>query len=176
MGQQSLFGLMAGYNQWMNGAIYQAAACLSETILHQDRGAFFKSIMGTLNHILVADILWLKRFAQHPKCYRALQPVLAMPHPQSLDEMLYSELALLWPVRQELDALIILWLQEMEEGDLSGNLDYTNTKGLPYSDHFGSLIQHFFNHQTHHRGQVTTLLSQNGVDVGSTDLLSLIRG
>ncbi|MGI9332203.1 MAG: DinB family protein [Gammaproteobacteria bacterium] len=171
---KSSFLLMAQYNQWMNQSVYEAAARLPEESLAEDRGAFFSSILGTLNHILVGDTLWLKRFATHPRQYRALTPVKTVANPTSLDQILYSNLSDLSAARLELDAVIVEWCQEIDEKDLSTALDYANTKGQRHVKHFASLIQHFFNHQTHHRGQASTLLHQAGVSVGVTDLLALI--
>ena len=174
MSLKSHFELMSRYNQWMNQNIYEAASQLDEQTLKQDRGAFFKSIIGTLNHIWVADIIWLKRFAQHPRQYSSLAYVLEVTQPRSLDQISYTDLPPFIKARQKLDEVIINWCEEIQEEHLAVALEYTNTKGKKYTKNFGHLIQHFFNHQTHHRGQITTLLNQNGVDVGVTDLLMLI--
>jgi uncharacterized damage-inducible protein DinB len=77
-------------------------------------------------------------------------------------------------LRQNLDTLIINWGQEITVIDLNYHLTYTDTKGKKYTKNYGQLIQHFFNHQTHHRGQVSTLLNQQGIDLGITDLLKII--
>ena len=73
-----------------------------------------------------------------------------------------------------LDAQIIRWVEAISENDLDETLEYTNMKGTATRKNFFALLMHFFNHQTHHRGQVSTLLSQNGVDFGDTDLVLLI--
>ena len=176
MSTRTNFELMARYNKWMNEKIYGAASKLSDAEVREDRGAFFKSVLGTLNHLLVADIIWLKRFAEHPKKYEPLQFLKGVPNPGSLDENLYDDLHSLGEARRSLDDVIIRWSEEIDAEDLASDLEYTNTRGDPYTNNFSNLIQHYFNHQTHHRGQITTLLSQIGIDVGSTDLLTLIRG
>ena len=66
------------------------------------------------------------------------------------------------------------FINELQEIDLSQSLTYTNTKGVSFSKPFSQLLLHLFNHQTHHRGQVTTLLNQMTIDIGETDLLMLI--
>ena len=76
----SQFLLMADYNQWMNTRLYDAAAKLSAAELERDRGAFFGSILGTLNHLAVTDIMWLQRFSAHPSNHRSLDPVRARRH------------------------------------------------------------------------------------------------
>lgn len=166
--------LMAAYNRWMNEKLCVAAASLPEEALSADRNAFFGSIMGTLNHLLVGDTLWLKRFARHPAGFPALDVVRALPDPKALNEQVYSSLAELAVQRTRVDQAIIEWAAGLREADLDVVLGYTNTAGIPAARDFYGLLIHFFNHQTHHRGQATTLLTQAGVDVGSTDLLGLI--
>lgn len=166
--------LLASYNTWMNRKLYAAAAGLSSEEWAADRQAFFGSLRGTFNHILVADIIWLKRFATHPACDEVLMSVLHLPPPQSLNQILYSDFAELHSHRVLLDNVIEQWAAALAEADLDLVLHYSNTKGIEFARRFSSLVMHFFNHQTHHRGQATTLLSQAGVDVGITDLLELI--
>ncbi|QWF71872.1 DinB family protein [Methylomonas paludis] len=166
--------LMANYNSWMNAKLYSAAGQLATEELLADRGAFFGSILGTLNHIVVADTIWLKRFAAHPGQHFALEPIRQLPAPVSLDQLLCTDISSLAERRYWLDAIITTWTQSLTETDLDHILPYTNTKGIPADKVFFSLLMHFFNHQTHHRGQATTLLFQLGIDVGVTDLLALI--
>lgn len=168
------FELLANYNQWMNAKVYEAAGRLSVDDLAADRGAFFGSILGTLNHLVVADTIWLKRFAAHPTSRPSLQQVVDLPNPQGLDQILFDDFAALSEHRAWLDERIIHWIDELTDGDFIQTLHYKNTKGVPFSKPFSNVLSHFFNHQTHHRGQVTTLLSQAGEDVGATDLLLLI--
>ncbi len=92
MNRLAQLALQARYNQWMNDKLYQAAARLPEAVLQQDRGAFFGSLFGTLNHIVVADTLWLQRFGQHPANFAALQPLQAMAAPTSLNGLLFDQL------------------------------------------------------------------------------------
>lgn len=168
------FELLAQYNQWMNEKVYASARRLSADALAEDRGAFFGSILGTLNHLVVADTIWLKRFAAHSSSRATLQQVADLPSPQSLDQILFEDFSALSDHRTWLDSQIIQWIDVLRDGDLSDTLHYTNTKGVPFSKAFSFVLSHFFNHQTHHRGQVTTMLSQAGEDVGATDLLLLI--
>jgi uncharacterized damage-inducible protein DinB len=166
--------LMSQYNQWMNQKVYQAAKQLGDEKIKQDQGAFFGSILATLNHIYVADIIWLKRFAQHPKQYQTLNYLPKLPSYTVLNQIIAEHLETWNKLRQDLDILIINWCQEIAEVDLTYNLTYADTKGHNYNKNFGQLIQHFFNHQTHHRGQISTLLNQQGIDLGVTDLLKII--
>jgi len=162
--------LLSRYNQWMNDKLYNTAAQLPADELARDRGAFFGSLQGTLSHIMVADIIWLQRFSEHPAQHPALDPIRAMPNPQSLPDGFTA----LSAERRNLDATIISWCEQLDASDLNHKLAYHNMKGEPAIKNFASLMLHFFNHQTHHRGQATTLLSQQGLDVGTTDLLALV--
>lgn len=171
MSLKSNFELMADYNQWMNKSIYEAASKLSVSELSEDRGAFFGSIISTLNHILVGDTIWLKRFSDHPSKLKALDYVRELQSPQTLDAILYTKFEKLLDARIKMDSTIQEFVCELTDDVLSSSLTYSNTKGEAFTKNWGHLIQHFFNHQTHHRGQVSTLLSQAGVDTGVTDLL-----
>lgn len=174
MSLKSNFALMAEYNQSMNNNIYQACSTLSASELAENRGAFFGSILGTLNHILVGDVIWLKRFISHPSQIESLDYIHNFPSPQALDSMLYPDFAELREVRAKMDSTIQEFVDQLTDKALVSTLTYRNTKGLLFTKNFGHLIQHFFNHQTHHRGQVSTLLNQAGVDIGMTDLLMSI--
>ena len=166
--------LMATYNQWMNRKVYDAAAALTHAQLTLDRQAFFGSILGTLNHLMLGDTVWLKRFAEHPANFAALAPLDGIATPNDLKQLAFANLAELSAHRAWLDQLIIDWTHSLHEPHLDQRLRYHNMRGVAAEKPFFGLLVHFFNHQTHHRGQVTTLLSQAGVDVGVTDLLALI--
>lgn len=166
--------LMAEYNRWMNDRVFEAASKLDHATLVADKGAFFGSILGTLNHIAVADTIWLHRFARHEASFSSLSALSSYPHPTSLSQSLAPDLASLRHYRNELDELIQRWVAELTPEHLSGNITYANMAGAKSSRSFAGLLLHFFNHQTHHRGQVTALLFQSGVDVGVTDLLAVV--
>lgn len=166
--------LMASYNQWMNAKLYEATRKLSDGELSTDRKAFFGSLFGTLNHLAAGDTIWLQRFASHPANFAALAPLRPLPPPAGLSQLLFPAFDALMQYRQWLDGVIIDWAGTLTEADLDHVLAYRNTRGDAFGRNFFSLLMHFFNHQTHHRGQATTLLSQAGVNVGDTDLLMLI--
>ena len=174
MSERANLVLLAEYNEWMNARLFSAAAELSPEELLANRSAFFGSIAGTLNHIVAGDTIWLRRFATHPARHAMLQPLLAWPAPASLATIYSTDLPTLFAHRQLLDGVIRQWTKALSHADLAHVLAYANTKGVVSGKRFGSLALHFFNHQTHHRGQASTLLLQAGVDIGVTDLLALI--
>ncbi|CAN7313162.1 DinB family protein [Bosea sp. LjRoot90] len=154
--------VMARYNAWQNENLYGAAASLSDEARRQDRGAFFGSIHGTFCHLLWADRMWLSRFAGTPK---PLGPGSESPRMIEAWEELVTE-------RRATDALIGDWAAGLTPAWLAGDLTWvsgisrrelTKPKAL--------LVMHFFNHQTHHRGQVHAMLTAAGVKPGDTDLM-----
>jgi len=174
MSEKSQLVLLSHYNRLMNERLYAATAKMPEALQREDRGAFFGSVIGTLNHILIGDILWLKRFARHPSGYRTLEPVLAMDDPTSLREIRFVDWAELQAARDRMDQMIVDWCSEVREEDLARPLAYRDFAGRPHRKNLGGLALHLFLHQIHHRGQVTTLLSQASIDFGDTDLPELL--
>lgn len=171
------FTLLATYNGSMNQKICDSLKGLSKDVLWQDKKAFFGSILGTLNHLMVGDLIWLTRFNQHPNYpngFTALQGLADFEKPTQLNQKLYQSKTDYIGKRLALDKIIVDFIEELTDEDLSQNLTYTNTKGIRFNRPFSQLLLHFFNHQTHHRSQVTTLLNQIDIDIGETDLLILI--
>lgn len=168
------FTLLARYNAGMNQQLYDAAAKLPAGEFTADRKAFFGSLAGTLNHLLTADTLWLKRFAAHPAQFPALQAVRDTPQPASLTYSFGDDLSTLRAHRERLDAVISALASQLTAADLAQPFEYRSTRGDLYRKEFGLVLLHFFNHQTHHRGQASTLLTQAGVDLGVTDIIVLV--
>ncbi|MYM65592.1 damage-inducible protein DinB [Pseudoduganella sp. FT55W] len=171
MSTPEYFALLARYNADMNQKLYDAAVQLSPGELAADRKAFFGSLLGTMSHLLAADTIWLKRFSTHPASFPALQAARDLPQPTGLTHSFGDDLATLRTYREQLDAIIKAWIPQITEADLAHHLEYRSMRGDLYRKHFGGVLLHFFNHQTHHRGQASTLLTQAGIDIGVTDLL-----
>ena len=171
MGLKNHFEIMAQYNQRINSQLFSTAMELKYVELERNMGAFFDSVIGTLNHIFIGDIIWLSRFKDHSDKYTALLSLEQNPAPNALNDILFTDINDLWKSRIELDETIIRWLSEAGESDFQKDFLYENTKGLEFRKNFGEVVSHFFNHQTHHRGQVSTLLKQLGKDIGVTDLI-----
>lgn len=175
MNRLAHIALSSTYNQWMNGQVYAAAGQLTPRELALDRGAFFGSIIGTLNHLVVGDTLWLKRFAAHfPTLRAALQPVSELDKPTGLRDIVFDDLTLLSARRTLLDQAIDNMAKALTEFDLDQALVYQSIQGAAQRRDTYAVLCHVFNHQTHHRGQVSTLLYQAGVDVGVTDLIAIV--
>jgi len=165
---------MAHYNQWVNLRLYDKVQQLPSDEITRDRGAFFGSILGTLNHILVADMFWLRRFSSSRQCREALTLMREMPMPTGLRDILFDDIQELKTKREAMDALILDFSRTWNEDMLASPIRYRNMAGEKHQQPLGALLQHFFNHQTHHRGQVTTLLFQAGIDPEATDLIVML--
>lgn len=137
----------AAYNEWANARLYDAAARLPDADYRRDCGAFFRSIHGTLNHLLVADRIWMDRFMR-----------LNCPAP-ALDTILFEELFALRSARAAEDTRIRAFVETLGEADLEAQITYANSAGKTFSQVLWSALDHFFNHQAHHRGQAHALLS-----------------
>lgn len=169
------YRFLARYNRWFNERLYDACERLPDEERRRDRSAFFGSVHGSLNHLVWGDRLWLRRFAAQGVASESLSSdVLELPPGAVHGTVLYQEWAALRAARAKLDAAIEGWTGEMPPGFPLRTMRYANTKGVERAHPMWQALTHFFNHQTHHRGQVTTLLSQAGVDVGVTDLIALI--
>jgi uncharacterized damage-inducible protein DinB len=145
---KSRYQMFAAYNAWCNERLYDAAATLSDDDYRADRGAFFKSVHGTLNHLLVGDRIWMRRFTG------------AGEMPPSLDAILYDDFDVLRAARRVQDTLITRYVAGLSEGDLLGTLRYrTVVRPQAIEQPLAPALDHFFNHQTHHRGQAHALIS-----------------
>ena len=154
------YSMMAGYNAWANARVYEAAASLPDAQYRADRGAFFKSVHGTLNHLLATDRIWLRRFSGEGDA------------PNSLDAILFDALDAIRSARVAEDRRIVAYVESLTEGDLDGAVSYrTITNPVTITQPLGPALAHLFNHQTHHRGQVHGLLTGLGLAAPSLDLI-----
>jgi uncharacterized damage-inducible protein DinB len=142
------YQMFAGYNAWCNERLYDAGATVPDADYRADRGAFFKSLHGTLNHLLAGDRIWMKRFTGVGEL------------PESLDAILYDDFASLRAARRSQDGLINRYIDNLDERALSGTIRYrTIVNPQTIEQPLAPALDHFFNHQTHHRGQAHALLS-----------------
>lgn len=154
------YATLAGYNAWANAKVYDAAAGLSDADYRANRGAFFKSIHGTLNHLLVTDRIWMRRFTGEGETYK------------TLDLILFDDLAGLRTAREAEDARIVGYASALGEADLAGAIRYARVSTAEvFEQPLAPALDHFFNHQTHHRGQIHALLSGLGASPPELDLL-----
>jgi uncharacterized damage-inducible protein DinB len=163
--------VMARYNRWMNEKLYAVAATLSDEERKLERGAFFGSIHRTFNHLLLADRVWLGRFTGTALAEGELGP----GGIRALDQELYADFDELRRERAKTDDELDAFVAGLTEASLAGSLRFVR-RGAVNELPLWHALAHLFNHQTHHRGQITTLLSQAGRDPGVTDLVAMLRG
>ena len=158
------FEMFSAYNRWANAHVYDAARILTEEELNRNQGAFFGSMIGTLNHLLCADRIWMKRFTGEGEA------------PTALDTILHPGLAALEDARKREDERIIDWIAGLSEARLSGTFSYIPvTNPTSVTQRLGSALSHFFNHQTHHRGQCHMILTSLGKPSLALDLIYFQR-
>ena len=133
------FDQLAAYNRWANRRQYDDAASLSDEIRKRQAGLFFGSIHGTLNHLLVTDYIWMRRFTGDG------------PQPERLNQILHDDFAELRTAREVEDERIFAFVTGTDDYDRM--LEYQNSSGKTFQQALGPALTHFFNHQAHHRGQ-----------------------
>jgi len=130
---------MARYNQWMNTKLYDKVQLLSDADIAKDRGAFFSSILGTLNHILVGDLIWFRRFAASKACKEHLSAMKDMPRPTSLDELLFVDIQALREHRDIMDKIILDFSQTWDDAMLQSDIRYRDMKGNKHQRPLGEV-------------------------------------
>jgi uncharacterized damage-inducible protein DinB/GNAT superfamily N-acetyltransferase len=155
---------LARYNLWATRRLYESIDALSDTDYRRDAGLFFKSIHGTLNHLLVGEhLLWFARFAEGASGVTALDAEVEPDRAQLRERLL--EGALSWT------PLIEVWPAER----LHGELQYRRIGGQPVTLPFAATLAHVFNHGTHHRGQITAALTAQGHAGPELDMVKMLQ-
>jgi uncharacterized damage-inducible protein DinB len=142
------YRMFGHYNAWANGRLYDAAAQLSAEQYRADRGAFFKSVHGTLNHLLVTDRIWMARFTGEGDA------------PNRLDAILFETLETLRAARTAEDRRITDFVEGLDDRRIAGTIKFRRVSSPEqFEQQLAPALAHLFNHQTHHRGQVHALLT-----------------
>jgi uncharacterized damage-inducible protein DinB len=158
------YGMFADYNRWANAVVYGAASDLTDAEFRDDKGAFFGSLHRTLNHLLAADRIWMKRFTG------------AGEAPPALDTVLFDDLASLALARRLEDRRIVEWVGGLDEHMLAADFNYTPmTQPISITQPLWTALSHFFNHQAHHRGQCHMILTSLGKPSIGLDLVFFLR-
>lgn len=157
--------MMAVYNAEMNRRLLGAATRLRDVERRRDRGAFWKSIHGTLSHLLWADRMWMSRLDGWTK----------PDVPLKASAEYVADFGALSAARPEADARIIAWADRITPAELAADLVwFSGAAGREISMPRAEVVVHFFNHQTHHRGQVHAMLTASGEATGDTDLFLVV--
>jgi uncharacterized damage-inducible protein DinB len=160
----ALYRMFGHYNAWANRRLFEAAAQLSTEQYRADRGAFFKSVHGTLNHLLVTDRIWMRRFTGEGDA------------PDRLDAILFEAFEELRAAREAEDRRIVDFVDGLDEARIAGTIKYRRVSSPEeFEQQLAPALAHWFNHQTHHRGQVHALLTGLSGKAPELDLLMFQR-
>jgi uncharacterized damage-inducible protein DinB len=158
------FAMMAKYNAWANARLYRMAAAMPDDLYRKEIDVYFKSLHGTLNHLLTADSIWMRRLTG------------AGSHPDKLNAIMFDDLASLHSARLEMDGRIIQLSRSLSNLDIEEAFEYRTLDGMPQRQRRGDALAQLFNHQTHHRGQAHAILTFLGVaEPEPLDLLIMLR-
>lgn len=157
------FERMAAYSTWANRRLMVACGGLSAAAFEANRGAYFGSLLGTLNHLLAVDRIWLKRLTGEGEA------------PDRLDAILYDSFETLRPARDAEDERIAAYVASLTEAELAVRMTFRTMGGREVAHSRDEVLSHLFNHQTHHRGQAHNLLSQLGQAAPPLDLIYFLR-
>ena len=152
------------YNAWANERLWEKLAAVPDAAFAEDRGAFFGSLMGTLNHIMVGTRVWLDRCeGTHGSWFQALSQVLE-PERGPLQRAMADE-----------DARLIAFVEARTADELAGSVEYRDTRGDAHASPLHWIVSHVVNHATHHRGQASDLVSGLGLPTPEMDLIYYLR-
>jgi uncharacterized damage-inducible protein DinB len=157
------FRIFARYNSVANARLYEQVGKLDVTEYRRERRGSFGSIHGLMNHTMVADRIWMSRFAGGAKTTPPLNTIL------------FETFAEINSARAEEDAGIQAFFAKIDDGFLTRRLAYTNSRGKDYVEEAAPAVLHFFNHQTHHRGQVHVMLSQTEISPPALDMHRILN-
>lgn len=158
------FSMMATYNRWANVRLYDMAAALSDELYRKPIGVYFRSLHGTLNHLLTADRIWMRRLEGKGD------------HPDKLNATIHDDLVSLREARLTEDQRIVNFVDRLDDADFEKSCDYKALNGTPQRQYVREILGHLFNHQTHHRGQAHAALTALGVsEPKPLDLLIMLN-
>jgi len=145
------FSMMAAYNRWANARLYDMAAALPDELYRKPIDVYFKSLHGTLNHILTADRIWMYRLEGKGD------------HPSRLNAIIHDDIASLRTARVAEDQRIVSFVDNLDDADFEQQREFQTLNGTPQRKYVRDILAHMFNHQTHHRGQAHAALTVLGV-------------
>jgi len=164
------FKMMAEYNKRINEQLLTCCLRLSAEDLIKDTFSFFPNVISYWNHILFGDLILLRRLAANNISSLTLSDFNCLPTPKSPNDIYHDNLDEIMVLRRKVDALISQYSHGLSDSECEQSISYQTTEGERITKKVADITQHIFNHQTHHRGQLTCVLSQLGVDYGCMDL------
>ncbi len=172
---KEIYVLLAEYNAYVNGVLYELLEKVPPELVTRDSGSYYKSILGLLNHILSSDLNWLNRFRASPQGFRSLNAPGVDLDSAPLQKQPYTKLADWWKRRKQVDELYKSFAAELTDKVLPSELRYTDMRGQQQAFVISEVLLHAFNHQTHHRGQISQILDAAGVQHDYSNILTVLR-
>ncbi|TVQ19685.1 MAG: DUF664 domain-containing protein [Spirochaetaceae bacterium] len=167
-----IFEMLAAYNGTTNTELVSILSELTDEDLARKIGGFFLSIVCTLNHILMADIVWLRRLVHAVPELKGLKHELPEYQASSLSDTPWPTFPMIRPVRDLVDGQLVDAATAIPEASLTERITYRNTRGEKQEKTLSVVLLHVFNHQTHHRGQIALMLDELGVENDYSNLIS----
>jgi len=174
MSQLRSFQISVLYNQRMNQQLLICCQQLSQTQCEQETGSFFPNVIAYWNHLLFGDLILIRRIIANKIAGLSLSLLDGLPIATSTSDCYCSTIDEVIELRTKVDIIIEQVINALSENDISKLIHYKTTEGDEVSARVSDILQHMFNHQTHHRGQLTCVLSQLGINFGCTDLPVLV--
>jgi uncharacterized damage-inducible protein DinB len=165
----------AQYTKEVNGKLHDVLAGLADPqVLNRDTGSYFSSVLGILNHIAASDIVWFQRLRSNWPELESLRHELVETDIRAFREKPYGAVEAWWRDRQQLDEIYGSLVEELSEERLAETFSYTNSRGIRRTPAIWQLLLHVFNHQTHHRGQISQILDEAGVENDYSNVIALL--
>lgn len=155
----------------MNAKIYNSISYEWTNDIVNSQNELIDDVVKMLNHLIIVDTVWLKRFAIHPANYIALTSILSLPSPDNIEQIISSDITELAKFRQYLDKIICEWAHTVTKTDLDHQLCYKTMHGIITNHKFFNLIMYFFNYQTFIREKLLIRLLELDIDIGATELI-----
>jgi uncharacterized damage-inducible protein DinB len=172
---KTIFQAFAKYNGGVNQSVLELLKPLKKEQIMMETKAYYPSIFETLLHNMIADLNWLKRYRDVFKENKALSnSKLVSLEEKSLRKEFESDYTKLYQYRKQADDVIIQFVNEMDESKLNSVIKYKNYKGEDVEKELWKTLLHWFNHQTHHRGQISVLLDLLGIDHDYSSMMTRI--
>ena len=160
---KELLHTYARYHGWAMDILLKATDGLSDAQLRAEAGLYFTSVHGTLNHLLLCDRLYRGRLIGQPYRVTSLSAIVEDDRGR-LAAALRTETAAWEDI-----------VDSFTEEALASPYTYTNVRGLHTTVKLGDCFLHYFNHATHHRGQISAVITREGLPPAEMDLIDLVR-
>ena len=172
---KTIFQAFATYNGSVNQSVLKLLEPLRKEQIMMETKAYYPSIFETLFHNMISDLNWLKRYRDAFKENKALiNSKLISLEEKGLRKEFESDYTKLFRYRKQMDDVIIQFVNELDESKMYSVIKYKNYKGEDVEKEIWKTLLHWFNHQTHHRGQISVLLDMVGVDHDYSSMMTRI--